>query len=310
MVVNSITGLKEEWHERLGVPVVMQRSITQVKFSGQARAVHHIPIGEGLVLKAYGKFVKSEALVIVLSSHFPNEKHLQPYELDALGLRNQKFSILVIEDPTLTAYPGIEKGWFLGGPDFDPIELVGKIVKKAIAKCGSHQIVFAGRGEGGFAALKLSALHPESSAYVDSPDIFVNDSNPHKYVEEYFNKVHPSMNRLEILRSNLSKYSISEMYRTFVPQNLMILDQDFSETRKMIKQYRTFKNMYLVKDAQGVDFTLRKQFRLYDPDFSRPKEINRIRFHNGLIESLSEFKKMSANIKNGMDRNMIEDDKS
>ena len=123
MSINRVTGLREELIPELGVPRVQQKSPRAIKFGGQARAVHEIPVSPGVSMQLYSKLSSAEALVVVFASpSADNQSRQNSFTAEVKALRGQNFALVVVSDPTLQLHSGLRKGWHLGGPNFDPVE--------------------------------------------------------------------------------------------------------------------------------------------------------------------------------------------
>lgn len=292
MSTNRVTGLREELIPELGVPRVHQKSQRTVKLAGQPRAVHQIQISPGVSMQFFTKLSAAENLVVVFGTPTSDSQSREDAFIDEIkSLRSQEFALIVVDDPTLQLHKGLRKGWFLGGPSFDPIAIIAGVIPAAMSKCGAGRLIFAGREEGGYAALRASALFNDSYCLVDNPDVAINDSPPFKDVVKYFDTVWPDHDRIELIRSNRGRFSATELYRTTAPRNHLIYQQKLDDSNRINKHYRAFKNMYLVADAIGSDITAKKHFRLYDTEFILPSESPGPRFRTELASYVKAIHK-------------------
>ena len=76
--INPKTGLSESPHGYYGIPHVKQRNLGLLKFNGQPRAVHTVPVGNGLTLDFYAQLGRSDELVVMLMGAYLPGKDSYP----------------------------------------------------------------------------------------------------------------------------------------------------------------------------------------------------------------------------------------
>lgn len=298
MPINQVTGLLEEHIPELGVPRVQQKNAKIIKLAGQPRAVHQLSVAPGVSMQFYSKLSAAKDLVVLFTSPAPDGQTREAsFREEIKALRSHDFALIVVDDATPQLHADIQKGWHLGGPTFDPIQIIAGLIPAAMNKSGAQRLIFAGREEGGYAALRASALFDDSYCIVDNPDVAINDSPPFKDVVNYFSKVWPEIDRMKLIRANRGRFSLVDLYRSTAPRNHVIYQQQLDDSARLYKHYRVFKNMYLVADATGSDITGKKTFRLYDTDFMLPSNSAASRFRTQIIESVATISGVVSHVR-------------
>lgn len=80
-------------------------------------------------------------------------------------------STLHIEDPMLYKYDELNLGWYYGTEEISYLDLTLNIVKSIAARTGNPKIIFYGSSGGGYAALHLASMLPNSFAISINPQI-------------------------------------------------------------------------------------------------------------------------------------------
>lgn len=80
-------------------------------------------------------------------------------------------STLYIEDPMLYKYDDLNLGWYYGTEDVSYLDLTLNIVKSIAARTGNPKVIFYGSSGGGYAALHLASILPNSFAISINPQI-------------------------------------------------------------------------------------------------------------------------------------------
>ncbi|CAI8977558.1 tetratricopeptide repeat protein [Pseudomonas serbica] len=80
-------------------------------------------------------------------------------------------STLYIEDPMLYKYDDLNLGWYYGTKETSYLNLTLNIVKSISEKTGNPKVIFYGSSGGGYAALHLASMLPNSFAISINPQI-------------------------------------------------------------------------------------------------------------------------------------------
>ncbi len=98
---------------------------------------------------------------------------------------------IAVADPTLRLDRSQKMllSWYLGGPGWDPMDDILKVVNRAKGgRTGAKHVLCIGGSGGGFAALRISAHISGSMAYVQAPATDIHNCFP-TAKSNYFGKV-------------------------------------------------------------------------------------------------------------------------
>lgn len=292
--VNPKTGLKEITHPYFKVPQVQQKGIGQLRFDGQPTAVHSVPYRKGVTLDFYARLQRSDELIVTFHGANSPEKNIYPLFARIASLRKKAKAMISFSDPTLLADPERKMmlSWYLGGPGWDPLPTILRVIRKAQRKSGSKHVAFLGGSGGGFAALRASAMLPGSMAFVQDPQ-----TNIAKYatlpVQRYFETVWRGWQHQSLLDAFPERFDMARHYRVTQPQNFVYYAQNATDRSHILKHYEPF------LDACGIfgdDPVIRRRSRVfnrYDGEFSGHGKITAAefdRFYEDALEGWRAFR--------------------
>lgn len=279
---NKITGLSEDWYPPLKVPMVKQRSVGTFDVRGQAKAVHSIPLGNDTDFFVYTRIQRSEYLFVVFSDRVPRGfRPGQPAFATARAFRGLGASLMVLEDPQI-AKKGL-KGWFLGSPDNDVISHLARLIPKVCSKSGARRVIFLGEGSGAHGALRAMTFFPEAVAVVVDAEIDPALSPDRRAYREVVSARWGSSDVRRSREEAPELFHIGEAFRETPPRGWLWMMQSLADATGVKKSYLPMKDLFLVSDATGSDFTGRKSFLLDDPRIADADRTTRL---VGLLKSL------------------------
>ena len=116
----------------------------------------------------------SETLVVSFHGAIDRKKYELPRFERFKSLNKFSVSALYLGDPSLWAGPDLELAWHSGWEGMDMYPIYADLIETAAAKIGARNIVLNGGSGGGFAALQVSALIPDSVAVVYNPQTSIH----------------------------------------------------------------------------------------------------------------------------------------
>lgn len=262
--INPRTGLRETWSPHFNVPIVHQRSLGALRFTGQRTAVHKVPAGRGLTLDWYARLNPSDELLITLQGANRPAKNIYPSFPRVASMRNKGPAHMAFADPTLMMDKSREMllSWYLGGMDWDPIPLILRIARKAQTKTKAKHIAFIGGSGGGFAALRASAMTPGSMAFVQEPQTDLRRYSPVP-VQKYFNSAWPGWDHAQLMNAFPERFDMVRHYAASRPQNFVYYAQSKDDRIHVKNHFTPFAAAHNVGDDGGVNATGTRVFALY-----------------------------------------------
>lgn len=248
---NENTGLRESWNDQLKLPIVHQLGIDRIRFDPYAVAIHEVPVEEVPHLDFYAKLAPSDELYVSLQGAVSPGKVRYPSFWRVSSMRKRVPAFLSISDPTLQLGDDEAFGlaWYTGGPEWDPMPQLARIVRQAMDHVGASRVMFLGGSGGGFASLRLATLFPRSMAFVMDPQTSVFDYYPghqHRLMEAAWS----GRPREEVIPSNPDRFDVQHVYRTRDPENFVYYRQSASDAKHMEQHYGPF--VEAVRDTTGV----------------------------------------------------------
>lgn len=152
-------------------PLPVQNHGEEVTFAKRPRqaAIHTLDVGP-LVLPMALQPDRGDALTVLFQGAVDRAKMRLPiflrwrYQLE-LGLG----STLAVADPTLDLSGSMRLGWYIGTEHDELTPHIATAIRRTAEALGVRRIVLAGSSGGGFAALQVGALLPESVVLAMSP---------------------------------------------------------------------------------------------------------------------------------------------
>jgi hypothetical protein len=200
-------------------------------------------------------------------------------------------AFLAFADPTLQLSPSHDMllSWFLGGPGWDPLLDVRKVIKKAIGKSGAKHVAFVGGSGGGFAALRASSWFPGSLAFVQEPQTSIANYMP-SVVRKYFETVWPKWDHTALLESFPERFNMNEHYRRGTPDNFVYYAQSKADTSHVEGHFQPFCSALGLSPDGGISANGSRIMKLYDGEVQGHGRITNEEFGNFLKEALQQWR--------------------
>lgn len=262
--INPRSGLRETWSPHFGVPVVHQRGLGALRFTGQVTAVHTAPIGRGLTLDWYARLGKSDELLVTLQGANRPTKNIYPMFPRVASMRNKGPAHMAFADPTLMLDKSREMllSWYLGGQGWDPLPLILRVVRKAKGKTQAKHIAFIGGSGGGFAALRASAMLPGSMAFVQEPQTDLRRYSPAP-VEKYFRAAWPAWDQNSLIQALPERFDMVRHYRDTRPPNFVYYAQSQDDKGHVKNHFIPFATVHGISATGGTSAAGNRVLALY-----------------------------------------------
>lgn len=293
--INPRTGLSEGWDDFYKVPLVHQKALGALRYTGQVSAVHTLPLGDGLSLDWYARLGKSDELVVTFHGANKREKNIYPMFARVASLRNKAPAMMAFADPTmmLDKSRNMLLSWYLGGSSIDPIPLIIRAARRAQSKTGSKHIAFVGGSGGGFAALRASAMIPGSMAFVQDPQTVIAHYIPW-VADEYFRNAWPGWNQDALMEAFPERFDMASHYRRSRPENFVYYAQNAGDTSHVESHYLPFVEVHGVKGAGGRSADGTRVFSLYQGQESGHGKITSSEFDHHYVEAMRLWREYRA----------------
>ncbi|MCV9994106.1 hypothetical protein OIU93_07305 [Paeniglutamicibacter sp. ZC-3] len=291
MNVNTISGLKEEHHDYYGLPLVHQRGLNSLRFTGQRTAVHTVPLQNGKTLDFYASLGASDELFVGFHGANSLSRNFYPRFERVQSLKQLVPAFIAFADPTLLISSNREMhlSWFLGGPGWDPLLDVKKVIKKAIGKCGAKHVAFIGGSGGGFAALRASSWFPGSMAFVQEPQTVIADYIP-SVVDKYFRTVWPEWIQESLLESFPERFNMVEHYRQANPENFVYYTQSIADPFHVEKHFEPFCAAMGIGSHGGDGPAGNRVMKLYEGEVQGHGKLTSQEFNSFFTDSLARWR--------------------
>lgn len=114
------------------------------------------------------------------------------------SLLSYRVSSLYFADPSLHIAPSLELAWYTGWEGTDVHRDIARWIMATAEEIGAEDVVLTGSSGGGFAALMLAALIPDSKAVVFNPQVDIqlyeaDGKYPHAAKRSYIRHVWPEL---------------------------------------------------------------------------------------------------------------------
>ncbi len=144
---------------------------------GAARYRHTLPGGQHLDALLVNK--TSDVLVVCFHGALDRDKNTLPRFERLRTVNGMAVSAMYVGDPTLWMDDRMRLSWYVGWPEFDAQGVIADWAVRAAQAVGASHIIFTGSSGGGFAALQVSALVPNSLALPFNPQTMIYQYRPH-----------------------------------------------------------------------------------------------------------------------------------
>ncbi|SNC63734.1 hypothetical protein SAMN05445756_0968 [Kytococcus aerolatus] len=194
---------------------------------------------------------ESRTLLVGLHGSTDRNKYTLPrFEWLRTVAERSPHSALFISDPTLASAPTLRLAWYTGWRDLDLTPFLAEQVRRAAAACGADEIVLLGSSGGGFAAMQVATLLPDSLAVAFNPQASIARYTPQAQVS-YLKHVMPHL--AEELRPAIdagddwsaqalgTRASLIERYTTEQP-NFAVYVQNLNDDTHIERHYGAFRD--------------------------------------------------------------------
>lgn len=232
---NTQTGLEESVHERFKIPVVHQAGIDGIRFDPHPAAIHTVPVHEVPSLDFYAKLAPADVLYVSLQGAVTPGKLRYPSFWRITSMRNRVRAFMAIADPTLQLSDDSDFGlaWYTGGPGWDPMPQLARIVQQAMDNVGASRVMFLGGSGGGFAALRLASWFHGSLAFAQDPQTAVIDYNP-IHQNRLMRAAWGGRDREEVIAEYPARFDVRHLYRGQDHGNYVYYRQSTSDSHLQV----------------------------------------------------------------------------
>lgn len=286
VTINPRTGLRESWDDHFNVPLVHQKGIGRLTFTGQTTAVHTVPLDNGLTLDFYARLGRADELFVSFHGSIPPSRPVYPRFERVASLRSKTKAMMAFADPTILVDPTrkMSLSWYLGGPGWDPIPHILRAVRKAKGKTGAKHVAFVGGSGGGFAALRASALVPGSMAFIQDPQTSIA-AYYRASVTAYAEVVWPRWDQDELLEAFPERFDMVQHYKSMPLDNFVYYAQNSRDPVHVERHYTPFKAISGVQERAGVSRDGSRVFALYEGEVEGHGKITPTEFDEHLAEA-------------------------
>lgn len=227
--MNTQTGLEESWHEHFKIPFVYQSGLDRIRLDSQPVAIHTVPLTMVPSLDFYAQLAPANELFVSLHGaatgavRYPQFRRVE-------SLRDRTDALLSFADPTLQFSDDSDftLGWYSGGPDWDPLKDIAKIVREAQKETGAEWIVFVGSSAGGHAAMRIATEFPRSLAFVADPQSDVG-SYYSGHRNRLFDICWPAWDQKDALAAHPERFNLHHLYKGRDPENFIYYRQSLGD---------------------------------------------------------------------------------
>lgn len=193
------------------VPVVDVHDLAEtpvVPDPGAQRFRHRYPDGQELDALLVNR--GSSSLVVSLHGALNRKLFMIPRFERLRSLLQYRVSSMYFADPSLHIHPGLELSWYTGWEGVDVQRQIAAMIMSAAEGLGVEDIVVTGSSGGGFAALVIASMIPDSTCIAYSPQVDIEQyladgAYPHAAKRSYLRHVWPEQAKeLDIERFDFS----------------------------------------------------------------------------------------------------------
>lgn len=252
LVKNERSGLLEGVHPYYKVPVVFQRGISSLRFNGQKTAVHTVPLSNGLTLDFFSRLEAHDELLVVFHGAVSENRLFYPRFERQQSMRRTKQGVIHFADPTLqlSEDQSMRLSWYLGGPSWDPTYDIARVIRRAMGKTGSKYVAFIGGSGGGFMAMRMATLFPQSLAYVQDPQANVGAYST-RIVRRYFETAWPNWVMGRVLDAFPERFNMALHYPRLQPDCYLYYWQNSTDVEHVPLQFQPFTKAIMGKELNS-----------------------------------------------------------
>lgn len=205
-----------------------------------ARGIYSF-VAEGLEHDFLFSSAANDRLFVFLSGDAPRHKFQPPVFQRWSWAKTVPGHFLAISDPVLKLSEDIGLGWYIGTDDLDPTETLVSLIARVASSVGvtPQDIYFYGSSGGGFAALRLAARTPGSTAIVINPQIVVTDYTSRgvqRFLDRHFGGLNPS----EAIRAYPNRFSVLPQCGELSERNNVLYVQNTLDNHHFKTHFKPF----------------------------------------------------------------------
>ncbi len=251
-----------EVHAHYGVPIYRHGSLYDFQLHHNSGSVNEVEFSEGVKLHFFAELSRADTLFVAFHGAMRSNKDAYPRFERVSTLKKRSSNFLSFADPTWHLNPMMNLSWFLGGPEWDALDPIERVVRHAMAVSEAKNLVLLGGSGGGFAALRMGIRFPGSLAYVQSPQTVITRYLP-TVVDLYFDSVWGEP-RNNVAKRSPHKFDLTGLYRANPAVNTVYYLQNLNDPAHIRDHYRPFKRIHGITESQGTSGDATKRFYLSD----------------------------------------------
>lgn len=216
----------------------------------------------GIPLEALLVNRREESRTLMVSFHgaTDRDKYQMPrFEWLRVITSHTQHSAMFFSDATLRTTEKLRIGWYTGWKDLDLNPLMAEWIRRAAQACGAEEVVLLGSSAGGFGALQVSTLLPDSLAVAFNPQAAIaRYKSPHQlwYVKNVMPHLHKQVRPAIEAGEDWSEGTLGErgsaILRYAQPQpNYVMYVQNLNDPTHLEDHYGAFRRA--VQDGPNAD---------------------------------------------------------
>lgn len=254
-------------HKYYQVPIKRHPSLGALELLPNTSSVNEVAFADDARLHFFARLVPSETLFVSFHGAMRLDQDEYPRFERVNSLNKRTATFLSFADPTWYLNPSMNLSWFLGGPNWDALDPIEYVVRRALDVTGATSVVFVGGSGGGFAALRIGVRFKTSLAYVQSPQTVVTRYLP-STVDLYFQSVWGEP-KIAVAKREPRKFDLTGLYRANPGVNYVYYLQNLNDPAHIRDHYKPFKRVHGVSEAHGTSTDATKRFYLSDSELLR-----------------------------------------
>lgn len=269
-------GLREDWSSKFAMPRIHQHSIRRTEFPIGASAISKIPVitpakwsnNYRFHLDVMSVLNPSDELIVTLhGAAQPTKRSAQRFER-VKSLQLDHPAVIAFSDPGMLLDDEILLSWYLGVDGWDPLRDMAAVIENARQRIGANRVLIIGGSGGGFAALRLATVVPNSFAWVQSPQTEIKPYIP-SVVRKYFEVCWPGQASQDIMNMNPERFSLSALYRNDNTRANFFYLQNLNDPSHLASHYRGFHDVFFGANARPIRPEENVEFYIQNSDNKR-----------------------------------------